>query len=72
LYDGTESGVKALDMIGNATRAAFNIAEAARYVGLGETRFRELLRSKAISARRYGRRVIIAKAELDKWLSEIR
>jgi excisionase family DNA binding protein len=50
--------------------AAFNVGQAARYVGLGETRFRQLLRSGAVSARRFGRRVIIARAELDRWLSE--
>jgi excisionase family DNA binding protein len=46
-----------------------NVVEAACYVGLGETRFRELLRSGAIGARRVGRRYVIARAELDRWLS---
>jgi excisionase family DNA binding protein len=59
-----------MDTIDHPLQAAFNITEAARYVGLGETRFRELLRSGAVSSRRYGRRVIIAKAELDRWLAE--
>lgn len=47
---------------------AFNVAEAARYIGLGETKFRELLRDGTIGFRRAGRRVIIPRAELDRFL----
>jgi excisionase family DNA binding protein len=50
-------------------RAALNVIDAARYVGIGETRFRDLLRSGAIGSRRVGRRYVIAKVELDRWLS---
>lgn len=50
--------------------AAFNVADGAAYVGLGETRFRELLRTNEIKSKVWGRRRIIAKAELDRWLSE--
>jgi excisionase family DNA binding protein len=48
--------------------SAFNVRDGARYVSLGETKFRELLRSGMIVSRRAGRRVIIAKAELDRFL----
>jgi excisionase family DNA binding protein len=47
---------------------AFNIADAARYIGLGPTKFRELLRAGTIGCRRAGRRVIVARAELDRFL----
>jgi excisionase family DNA binding protein len=48
--------------------SAFNIADAARYIGLGETLFRQLLRAGTIRHRKAGRRVIVAKAELDRFL----
>lgn len=47
---------------------AFNIADAAAYLGLGPTKFRELLRSGEIASRRVGRRVIVAKSTLDRFL----
>jgi excisionase family DNA binding protein len=50
-------------------RAAFNVGGGARYLGVGETRFRALLRSGAIASRKYGRRVIVSKIALDRWLA---
>jgi excisionase family DNA binding protein len=47
---------------------AFNVRDGAKYVGVGQTLFRQLLRSGAIASRRAGRRVIVAKAELDRFL----
>jgi excisionase family DNA binding protein len=47
---------------------AFNVRDGARYLGLGETKFRELLRSGMIGCRRAGRRVIIPRSELDRFL----
>jgi excisionase family DNA binding protein len=51
--------------------SAFNVRDSARYVGLGETKFRELLRSGMIASRRAGRRVIVARAELDRFIGAV-
>jgi len=50
------------------TVGAFNMRDAARYVGLGESRMQDLIKSEEIAVRRFGRRIIIARAELDRWL----
>lgn len=47
---------------------AFNVADAAAYLGVGETLFRQLLRAGTISHRRAGRRIIIARGALDRYL----
>jgi excisionase family DNA binding protein len=47
---------------------AFNIRDGAAYLGVGETLFRQLLRAGTISHRKAGRRVIVSKAALDRFL----
>lgn len=48
--------------------SAFNIRDGAAYLGVGQTLFRQLLRSGTIVSRHAGRRVIISKAALDRYL----
>jgi len=55
-------------IVDRAQPSAFNVADAAAYLGVGETLFRQLLRSGAIASRHAGRRVIISKAALDRYL----
>jgi excisionase family DNA binding protein len=48
--------------------AGFDVEDAAAYLGLGATKFRELLRNETIRHRKVGRRLVIARAELDRFL----
>ena len=48
--------------------SAFNVRDGAAYLGVGETLFRQLLRAGTISHRKVGRRVIVSKAALDRFL----
>jgi excisionase family DNA binding protein len=49
-------------------RAAFNKKEAAQYIGVSDKTIGKLLKEGAIRCIRVGSRVLIAKAELDRFL----
>lgn len=49
-------------------RGAFTAAEAARYLGIGEHQMLQLLREREIPAIRLGRRWIVSRKALDRWL----
>jgi excisionase family DNA binding protein len=63
-------GHMATNLQKNIPAAAFDVRGGAQYVGLGETKFREKLRNGEIRSRRCGRRHIISRADLDRWLAE--
>jgi excisionase family DNA binding protein len=49
-------------------RAAFNQVEAAQYLGVSDKTIRKLLKEGTIRCAHVGSRVLIAKAELDRFL----
>lgn len=52
---------------------AFNRPEAARYLGVGTNKLDELIGTGEIKTKRAGvgaRRIVIPRAELDRWLAE--
>lgn len=50
-------------------QAAFNQAEAARYLGISDKTVRRMLKDGVIRCVNYGGRTFIAKAELDRFLN---
>ncbi len=49
-------------------QAAFNQAEAAKYLGISDKTVRKMLKEGVIRCVQYGGRTFIAKAELDRFL----
>jgi excisionase family DNA binding protein len=55
-------------MIIDTKTGALNVAKAAHYIGTSKPTLLRILKDGEIPHRRYGKRVFIAKAALDKWL----
>jgi excisionase family DNA binding protein len=54
----------------NIETVCFNTKETAKYTGLGITKTQEYIREGIIPSIKLGRRYIVPKAVLDKWLEE--
>lgn len=57
-------------MIGIIEKACFNTKETAKYTGLGITKTQEYIRAGVIPSIKLGRRYLVPKAALDKWLEQ--
>ena len=49
-------------------KTCFNVRETAKYIGLGITKTQQFIRSGIIPSVKLGRRYVIPKEALDKWL----
>ncbi len=54
----------------NIEKVCFNTKETAKYTGLGITKTQEYIRAGIIPSLKLGRRYIVPKAVLDKWLEQ--
>lgn len=54
----------------NSHRLAVSPAEAARMLGLGRTKFYELLADKQIASLKIGTRRLIRLSDLERWLAD--
>lgn len=50
--------------------ALMSVETAAKYVGLGKTKFREILSEGKITKHNEGRRVLIRRDDLDLWIDQ--
>lgn len=57
-------------MKNNIEKACFNTIETAQYIGLGITKTQEYIRAGVIPSAKLGRRYVVLKSALDKWLEE--
>jgi excisionase family DNA binding protein len=48
----------------------YSVEEAARILGFGTTKFRELLADGVIQTKRVGRRVLVPRAELERFAAD--
>lgn len=51
--------------------AAFDVMGAARYIGMGKTSLYAEIKAGNIVAKRFGRRTVIPRSELDNWLASL-
>lgn len=49
-------------------RATYSVVEAAKIIGVGENSVYEAIREKRIPCRKFGRKIVIPKAALQKFL----
>jgi len=50
---------------------ALGVSDGARTIGIGTTKFRELIRSGELRSVRIGRRVVVPRSELDAYLDRL-